>query len=206
MMEIEQTTGLDTRRFDPREGWRFARTCGGYRRWHAIERGGEPFWRLESDWGQAHLVGLVAPASAFELAIRIDYSEASRGGFTVFLCESLRVGRATLEGGGDNGLPFFIEAWAALGIPADGALSLGGRGVESTATWVPPAGAFSAPTTVTFRYDGIEGAVRVGDVALGTAPMPRAPSAPLLVVVGGGSPEDPPSIAFGEIAIRDLRP
>jgi hypothetical protein len=192
---------FDPRRFDPREGWRLARTCGGYRRWHAIERDGEAFWLLESDWGQAHIVGLVVPPGPFSFAIRIDHSQASRGGFSVVLCEGLRVGRCMTHGSGDNGLPFFAQAWLTLGIPADDGLTLGGPAVEHPRKWPAPAGTFARPTSVVLNCSPSRCDLRIGEAALGSTTLRTLPSAPLVVLVGGGSPDDPPAIAFGEIRI-----
>lgn len=194
-------TTLDASVFHPEEHWRVARTCGASRCWHPVEHDGEDFWLLESGWGQAHIVGLVVPAVGFTVSMRLDFSCARRGALSLVLCESMRMGRASLKGGGDNGEPFQIDAWAAVNISLEDGVALSGPSVGAETRWPVPVGAFAAPTTVELRRHDGKLEVLLGGVALGSCPERRPPSAAMLVLIGGHSQDDPPALCFGAIRV-----
>jgi hypothetical protein len=111
------------------------------------------------------------------------------------------LGRARLDGGGDNGLPFFVDEWATLNISLDDGLSLSGPAVGRESRWPVPAGSFAAPTTVQLRRHAGQLTAVLGGIELGRCDEQRAPVAPMLVLIGGHSQDDPPALCFGAVTV-----
>lgn len=187
--------------FDPRETERFKYCCGGYRRWELIEAGGEWWWSLASDWGQAHLADVLMPVMA-RLTLRLDVSQVSNGVCpshgTVQLCRRIRVGRL-----GVDGLPFRAES--ALSVTLErGRLRMGGDDLEEGGVW-PLAERYwdQGPITLTLERSPTEVCVHIeGDEVARVNTKPASPALILLTANSAGAPEAGTRFGTLEVARR----
>ncbi len=196
-----------SRTFDPIEADRFLATCGGYRRWELVSKDGVLWWRLASDWGQAHIRGLIVPAGSL-LTVDIDLREPTVGGATVALVTHLVPGRL-----GVDGLPYRVRSSLSVSItPAT--LSVEGEGVTAPVRVPIPDGLDATVVRLTIvRSDGLATVTLTGpngengpngvSISL-TAPLSYAPSC--LVFVAGstnGGPEC--GVGFGPMTVNGPR-
>ena len=185
----------------PKEADRFLATCGGYRRWELVSKDDMLWWRLASDWGQAHIRGLIVPAGAL-LIVDIDVREPTVGRATVALVTHLGPGRL-----GVDGLPYRVRSSLLVCItPA--ALSVEGEGVTAPVSVPIPEGFDAAVVQLGMvRSEGIATVTLAGpngaSITL-TAPLNCAPSC--LVFVAGstnGGPEF--GVGFGAMNVSGAR-
>ena len=174
--------------FHPQEIERFKYCCGGYRRWELVETGGEWWWSLASDWGQAHLADVLVPVVG-RRTVRMDVSQVSNGVCpshgTVQLCRRLRVGRL-----GVDGLPFRIDSALSVALER-GRLRMGGDDLVEGGVW-PLAERYwdTGPVTLTIERAPSEVCVRIdGDEIARAETHSARPALILLTGNSAGAPE-----------------
>lgn len=187
--------------FDPRESDRFLCCCGGYRRWELVEGDGEWWWRLASDWGQAHIADMVVPTRA-RISLRVDISRneanASPAHGSVSLCTRIEPGRL-----GIDGLPFQADVAIKVGMER-GRIRLGGADVDGDFTWPLEEHQWGlGPVDLVLERNDAELIVFIGTEMIGTAKMVRArPSLLILSANSAGMAEA--GTRFGFLTVQRL--
>lgn len=179
--------------FHPAQADRFVAACGGYRRWELTTKEGVLWWRLASDWGQAHIRGLVVPANA-TLRATLDLREPTIGGATVALVTQLVVGRL-----GVDGLPFRTRTSVDVSLSA-GTLRIAGEDVvTSVSVSIGEALEHAVVVVAVARREGrVE--VELEDAAGGGARVALAAqvrATPSCLVFFGGGTNGAPESGFG---------
>jgi hypothetical protein len=180
-------------RFVPGQGDRFLACCGAYRRWELEWRDARPYWILASDWGQAHVAGLIFPPAGGVLTVEVDLRTFPQGVLGISLCTRVRHGRL-----GVDGLQFYATRALAVGIAQSEVrvTSASGLVVEAQA----PAKVAFEPQVVRFSRRGRLVDILVGQNRVG--PAWDVSNAPLLLLLTGNSGADDPRGAFGEIVLE----
>lgn len=187
--------------FDPRESERFLFCCGGYRRWELVEGDGEWWWRLASDWGQAHIADAIVPARS-RVTARVDVSRSEAGASpshgSVSLCTRIEPGRL-----GIDGLPFQADVAVSVGLER-GRIRLGGTDVAEACVWPLDEHHWnSGPVNLCIERSDTAVTVYVGDESIGTAALTAA--RPCLIMVSANSAGVPEAgTRFGTLTVERL--